>query len=159
MSMASATSHAALAKELQKNGLYGHNCGCPLQGRFPLLRRVRFHWEGNPDLVPAVKKWLYECGIRFATDVRIHYHRDVTIFTTWKMLVRWWQPFYWGPGLEDCIITDNTLQWALSFCHYDAMTFHYYRNRPQAGRKNWEFVLRVHQGLQIFSEAPEEELP
>lgn len=149
-SMASAESSAAVAKQLQDSGLLGSNCACPPGRRFPLYRARPVRWTGDPALVPAVKKWLYECGLRFGTEVRVYYGRDVTIHTTWKMLIRWWPTFYWGPGYEECLVTDNTLQWALSFCHYDAMTFHHYRTRPKAGRKNWEFVLRVHQGLRVF---------
>lgn len=141
ISLATPEVHLAIADELRNSGLHGVSCACVPQGRFPVTRRIQLQWADDPTRIIAWKKWLYECGIRFSTEVRVHYYGEATIYATWKQVIRNWPLFLIESADEDCVVTDTTLQWALTFCHHNVLTFSCYRNRPKAGRKSWDRVL------------------
>ena len=90
---------------------------------FPLRCGVFQTWEvvslqdETPGGVRAVRKWLYLRGIPFSTQVFLSYgRRDRAIETTWKVLVKYWDDF-WYPGSDDVLVTDASLLWALFFWH------------------------------------------
>lgn len=150
--IASADETAVLIKDLAKNDLLTSNCACIDEGRFHCDRRLGIEPRWDEAYIRSLRKWLYECGILFSTDVRMLFHRGYAIHTTWKFIVRYLPHI--NLHLDDVIITDRTMQWALTYCHHPSFGFHCYQTRPKNGRKNWKFVLRVHEGLIIHQEPP-----
>lgn len=72
----------------------------------------------------AVRKWLFDRGVLFKTAVFLsyRYQRDLAIATTWKMVVKYWDAF-WYPGADDLTVIDGSLVWALFFWHEEQAFF------------------------------------
>ena len=69
-----------------------------------------------------VKKWLYQRGIPFAAPVMLCYDSTNVVLTTWKMLVRHWQLFYYSIS-DDLTVCDSTLNWCVLFFHEHEIYF------------------------------------
>ncbi len=74
----------------------------------------------NTDNRQEIKKWLYERGLPFEKYVFLSYSPDEAIIVPWKILIKYFDVFYYS---DDLTIIDETLQWALLFYHEDEIYF------------------------------------
>lgn len=81
--------------------------------------------ESGETEIRAVKKWLYERGIPFRTQVFLSYQPDEAIVTTWKMVVKYWDTFWWP--MHDLTVIDGSMNWALLFWHEREAFFGHHR--------------------------------
>ncbi len=81
---------------------------------------------------PRVKKWLFTHGVPFRQPVYLSYQPDTAVLTTWKMLIRYWDLFYYSIS-DDLTVIDETLNWALLFYHEHQL---YFGGRIPKGRKS-----------------------
>jgi len=78
-------------------------------------------WEDEAGL-DEVRRWLFDRGIPFRREVFLLYERHRVVWTTWKILVRYWDAFAWSVGYE-MLAFDPTLRWACCFHHEDVIIF------------------------------------
>jgi hypothetical protein len=83
----------------------------------------------------AVRKWLFGCGVAFKSPVYLSYQPELAIATTWKMVVKYWDDF-WYPGSDDLRVVDESLAWALLFWHESEAFFGDNRNLADRRRTN-----------------------
>jgi len=69
-----------------------------------------------------IKKWLYERGIAFKTSVCLSWQPDVAMIVPWKILVKYYDSFYYESS-DDLTVIDNSLNWALLFHHEGVIYF------------------------------------
>lgn len=81
----------------------------------------------------SVRKWLFNRGVPFKSSVYLSYQPDVAIATTWKMVVKYWDDF-WYPSSDDLIVVDDSFAWTLFFWHESEAFFGDNRNRPERKR-------------------------
>ena len=62
----------------------------------------------------AVRKWLFARGVPFKAPVYLSYQPAQAIVTTWKMVVKYWDDF-WYPGSDDLTVVDDSFAWAHFF--------------------------------------------
>ncbi len=91
--------------------------------------------NAEPTAIRAVRKWLFARGVPFKTPVYLSYQPDEAIATTWKMVIKYWDDF-WYPGSDDLTIVDDSFAWALLFWHESEAFFGDNRNRPERRRTN-----------------------
>jgi hypothetical protein len=61
-------------------------------------------------------------GVPFRQRGYLSYHPDTALVTTWKMLIRYWNLFYYSIA-DDLTVIDDTLNWALLFFHEHELYF------------------------------------
>jgi hypothetical protein len=88
-----------------------------------------------PTAVRGVRKWLFSRGVPFKSLVFLSYQPEWAIATTWKMVVKYWDDF-WYPGSDDLTVVDGSFAWALLLWHESQAFFGDNRNRPDRGRTN-----------------------
>lgn len=100
-----------------------------------LFRTVEsVHLDNNdPAAIRAVRKWLFERGVPFKSAVYLSYQPKEAIATTWKMVVKYWDVF-WYPGSDDLTVVDESFAWALLFWHESEAFFGDNRDRPERRR-------------------------
>ncbi len=81
---------------------------------------------------PRVKKWLFKQGVPFRRPVYLSYQPDTAVLTTWKMLIRYWDLFYYSIS-DDLTVIDDTLNWVLLFYHEHEL---YFGSRIPKGSKS-----------------------
>jgi hypothetical protein len=89
----------------------------------------------DPAAIRAVRKWLFDCGVPFKSPVYLSYQPEWAIATSWKMVVKYWDDF-WYPGSDDLTVVDESFAWALLFWHESDAFFGDNRNRPERRRTN-----------------------
>ncbi len=77
----------------------------------PVERQEEFKQQG-----PVVKKWLFHRGVPFRQRVYLSYQPDTAVVTTWKMVILYWDLFYYSIS-DDLTVIDDSSQWALLFFH------------------------------------------
>lgn len=85
---------------------------------FSTIDKAKF-CEGNET---EIKKWLYERGIPFDKEVFLSWQPDDGMIVTWKVLIKYFDSFYYG-GSDDLTVIDESLNWALLFYHEDEIYF------------------------------------
>ena len=83
----------------------------------------------DPLAIRAVRKWLFNRGVPFKSPVYLSYQQDEAIATTWKMVIKYWDEF-WYPGSDDLTVVDDSFAWTLLFWHEGEAFFGDNRNRP-----------------------------
>lgn len=78
--------------------------------------------HGNAEEDGRIRKWLYQRGIPFQTQVYLSWQPDWAVRTTWKMLVKYWNDFYY-PISDNLSVVDGTFRWALLFWHEHEIFF------------------------------------
>ncbi len=76
----------------------------------------------SPTEQRRIRKWLYQRGLPFRQWVLLSYQPEWAILTTWTMLVKYWDDFYY-PISDDLTVTDGSFAWALLFFHEHAIFF------------------------------------
>lgn len=69
-----------------------------------------------------IKKWLYRRGLSFSKEVYLSWQPDIAMITTWKLVVKYFDDFYYG-GSDDLTIVDESLNWAVLFHHEDEIYY------------------------------------
>lgn len=69
-----------------------------------------------------IKKWLYQRGLPFEKEVYLSYDRDNAIIVPWKILIKYFDSFYY-PIADDLTVIDESLEWALMFFHEHQIFF------------------------------------
>lgn len=69
-----------------------------------------------------IKKWLYHRGIPFDKQVYLSWDSENAMIVPWKLVVKYFDSFYYG-GSDDLTIIDKSLNWALLFFHEDEIYF------------------------------------
>jgi hypothetical protein len=80
--------------------------------------------------IRGVRKWLFNRGVPFKSPVFLSYRPEWAIATTWKMVVKYWDDF-WYPGSDDLTVIDESLAWALLLWHEEEAFFGDNRHRPE----------------------------
>ncbi len=75
--------------------------------------------DGNEK---EIKKWLYHRGIPFDKQVYLSWDAENAMIVPWKLVVKYFDSFYYG-GSDDLTIIDKSLNWALLFFHEDEIYF------------------------------------
>ena len=75
--------------------------------------------DGNEK---EIKKWLYHRGLSFDKLVFLSWNETDAIAVPWKLLVKYFDSFYYG-GADDLTIIDQSLNWALLFFHEGEIYF------------------------------------
>lgn len=89
-----------------------------------------------------IKKWLFKRGFSFNRKVYLSWQPDQAVVTNWKMLVKYFDSFYYG-GSDDLTVIDKSLNWALLFFHEDEIYFGTNEKyKPENQFENIEFILR-----------------
>src|SRR5258708_4441163 len=70
--------------------------------------------NAEPTAIRAVRKWLFARAVPFKAPVYLSYQPDEAIATTWKMVVKYWDDF-WYPGSDDLTVVYDSFAWALVF--------------------------------------------
>ena len=69
-----------------------------------------------------IKKWLYQRGIPFKKSVYLSWGPDVAMIVPWKILIKYWDLFYYESS-DDLTVIDDSLNWALLFHHEGVIYF------------------------------------
>ena len=69
-----------------------------------------------------IKKWLYKRGLPFDKEVFISWQPDSAMIVPWKILIKYYNDFYY-PGSDDLTIIDESLNWAVLFHHNETLYF------------------------------------
>ena len=69
-----------------------------------------------------IKKWLYQRAIPFEKQVYLSWSNETAMIVPWKMIVKYFDDFYYG-GSDDLTVIDRSLNWALLFFHEDEIYF------------------------------------
>ena len=75
--------------------------------------------DGNEK---EIKKWLYHRGLPFDKQVYLSWDTENAMIVPWKLVVKYFDSFYYG-GSDDLTIIDKSLNWALLFFHEDEIYF------------------------------------
>ncbi|MDR0352046.1 MAG: DUF2947 domain-containing protein [Opitutaceae bacterium] len=120
-----------------------------LHGDFP-FKEGFFHRIESLALTPVdhqdkllkedqkVKKWLYRRGIPFDAPVFLTYDSSTVVLTTWKMLVRHWQLFYYSIS-DDLTVCDHSMNWCLLFFHEHELFFGTNKTEPNKPNLRGQF--------------------
>lgn len=90
--------------------------------------------NNDPVAIRAVRRWLFNRGVPFKTSVYLSYQPKWAIATTWKILLKYWDDF-WYPGSDDLTVVDKSFSWALFFWHEGEAFFGDNRSRSERRRK------------------------
>jgi len=69
-----------------------------------------------------IRKWLYKRGFPFNKTVYLSWQPGEALITNWKMLIKYYDCFYYG-GSDDLTIIDKSLNWAVLFFHEEEIHF------------------------------------
>lgn len=69
-----------------------------------------------------IRDWLYRRGVPFQQRIWLSYGGDSAVETTWKMLVEYWNAF-WYPSSDDLVVVDESFRWVLTFHHEGGVAF------------------------------------
>ena len=96
------------------------------RGLFPSIESLSLqpvsHQDDFRTVRRTVKKWLFQRGIPFGRRIYLSYQPDWAVMTTWKMLIRYWDLFYYSIS-DDLTVIDDTMTWALLFFHEHEIHF------------------------------------
>ncbi|MCP3932855.1 MAG: hypothetical protein GY705_27605 [Bacteroidetes bacterium] len=70
----------------------------------------------------VIKKWLYQRAIPFEKDVFLSWQPDDAMIVPWKILIKYFDSFYYSTS-DDLTIIDQSLSWAILFYHEDEIYF------------------------------------
>src|SRR5262245_36909939 len=59
--------------------------------------------KATSSAIRDVRKWLFNRGVPFKSVVYLSYRPECSITTTWKMVVKYWDDF-WYPGSDDLTV-------------------------------------------------------
>lgn len=85
-------------------------------GFFSEVTTTTIDYRAGEDEFRRIRKWLYQRGIPFKQRVYLSWNSTVAAMTTWKMVVRYWNEF-WYPGSDDLAIFDESQTWVLFLWH------------------------------------------
>ena len=88
------------------------------KGFFKTIDKAKVFENNNQQ----IKKWLYNRAIPFDQDIYLSWAQDTAVKTKWKMLVKYWDSFYYG-GSDDLTVFPASLEWSLLFYHEDEIYF------------------------------------
>jgi hypothetical protein len=91
--------------------------------------------NNDPAAIRSVRKWLFDRGVPFKSPVYLSYEPECAIATTWKIVVKYWDDF-WYPGSDDLTVVDESFAWASLFWHESQAFFGDNRNRQDRRRTN-----------------------
>jgi len=74
------------------------------------------------DNEKEIKKWLYQRGLPFSKDVFLSWQPHGGMIVPWKLLIKYFDSFYYGAS-DDLTIFDQSLQWTVLFFHEDEIYF------------------------------------
>jgi len=101
---------------ISDSGLHNHS---PFKkGFFKTIDKVKI-LESNEK---EIKKWLYQRGLPFEKEVFLSWQPDVGMIVPWKLLIKYFDSFYYGSS-DDLTIIDQSLDWAILFFHEDEIYF------------------------------------
>jgi hypothetical protein len=86
----------------------------------------------EPDAARATRTWLFHRRLPFKARVFLSWQPDEAVDTTWKMVVKYWDDF-WYPGSDDLTVFDISLTWALLLWHEEEAFFGDNRTTPAEG--------------------------
>ncbi|HEY2582349.1 MAG TPA: hypothetical protein VGI43_11110 [Mucilaginibacter sp.] len=86
------------------------------------LFRTIDHLPNVLDNEKDTKKWLYKSGPAPEERIFLSYQRDMAMIVPWKLLVEYFDSFYY-PVSDDLTVFDQSLNWALLFFHEDEIYF------------------------------------
>ena len=69
-----------------------------------------------------IKQWLYHRALPFDKPVYLSWQPDHAMIVPWKLLVKYYDSFYYGCS-DDLTVIDQSLTWALLFYHEDEIYF------------------------------------
>jgi len=84
----------------------------------------------DASAIRAVRKWLFGRGVPLKSPVYLSYQPEWAITTTWKLVVKYWDDF-WYPGSDDLTVVDDSLAWAFLFWHESEAFFGNNRSRME----------------------------
>lgn len=88
-----------------------------------------------------IRKWLYKKGFPFNKKVYLSWQSDEAVITNWKILIKYFDSFYYG-GSDDLTVIDKSINWALLFYHEDEIYFGTNEKyKPENQFENIEFIL------------------
>ena len=93
----------------------------PADGTFVKAARTSIEAH-TPDETSRVRAWLYDRRIQFSQPVFLSWSGDLAALTTWKMVVRYWDAF-WYPSSDDLLVFDASQSWALLLWHEEEAFF------------------------------------
>jgi hypothetical protein len=76
----------------------------------------------DAERASAIRKWLYERGLPFQHDVLLSWGRHAAVRTTWKIVVRYFDAF-WYPSSDDLTVVDASLTWVVLFHHEEVLSW------------------------------------
>jgi hypothetical protein len=76
--------------------------------------------EGNSK---EIKKWLYQRGLPFEKNVFLSWQPMDAMILPWKLLIKYFDHFYYYGTSGDLTVIDRKLTWALLFYHEDEIYF------------------------------------
>jgi hypothetical protein len=76
----------------------------------------------TPDEVRRVREWLFQRRMPFKRKVFLSWDSRTAAVTTWKMVVRYWDVF-WYPSSDDLPVFDASMSWLLYFRHEEEAFF------------------------------------
>jgi hypothetical protein len=79
------------------------------------------HWNTDTGS-QAVREWLHERHVPYASTVYLFYDSSRVVSLPWKLVVRYWDALAWSVGYA-AIATDKTARWACSFHHENVILF------------------------------------
>ncbi len=87
-----------------------------------------------------IKKWLYQRGLPFDKDVYLSWQQDTAMIVPWKLLIKYFDAFYY-PSSDDLTVIDQSINWALLFFHEDEIYFGTNKDfRPSIGFNDVDFL-------------------
>jgi hypothetical protein len=79
------------------------------------------NFAGTPESKQELKKWLFQRGITFQTQVFVlPNYNDYPVVTTWKILIKYANDLFFN---DDVTVFDQTLNWCLFYYHHDQLFF------------------------------------
>jgi hypothetical protein len=104
------------------------------QGLFRSIESVALD-KGDALAIRSVRKWFFNRGVPFKATVYLSYGTEWAIATPWKIVVKYWDDF-WYPGSDDLTVVDDSFAWALLFWHEGKAFFGDNRDYPERRSTN-----------------------
>jgi hypothetical protein len=95
-----------------------------------------------------LKKWLFNRGIPFRTEVFVLSDDGHAVITTWKMVVKYAPEIFWRGDVD---VFDRTLNWGLFFFHEDALFFG--KDNINSGELDQKSMDEINRAKQLFPNA------
>lgn len=101
---------------ISDSGLHNHT---PFkEGFFKTIDKAKILKSNEKE----IKKWLYQRGIPFEKEVFLSWQPDDAMIVPWKLLIKYFDSFYYGSS-DDLTIIDQSLNWSILFYHEDEIYF------------------------------------